>query len=364
MHFLPPLGAGDQGEEGNEGARQLRQLVSKEKGETEENAIVERKIRKFTKAENDLLELAISMGFMLVDTNKMKGQLANAIASRLQARSGDFVYQCSCFTLTNITRQMLDSILPESVVTSDAPSMKKWSMLTVESVNLFLPGFLSTYSQGFLVAGNSRALKTVAHPWVRVLATCYQLSLTFYDCPNSDKLMINVQYVLIDQHGELHPPKDFQRNEIALAPHVVTAIREQAMADLVCFYQTDARLSAGFLRQLGEMDAAMVVEALESNADSTSTASSSSSAGSAIQPKKTFKRASMFNVEMIVRDEMVAGRHGYWVQWEGYHPSWEAWRVDGWGQVGYPLVTWEPRWALKGCRALQDWQERHLEDTL
>ena len=88
MHFLPPLGAGDQGEEGNEGARQLRQLVSKEKGETEENAIVERKIRKFTKAENDLLELAISMGFMLVDTNKMKGQLANAIASRLQARSG------------------------------------------------------------------------------------------------------------------------------------------------------------------------------------------------------------------------------------------------------------------------------------
>ena len=34
-----------------------------------------------------------------------------------------------------------------------------------------------------------------------------------------------------------------------------------------------------------------------------------------------------------------AARAYYLVEWEGYDPSWEAWRIQG--EPGTPLCTWE-----------------------
>ena len=130
----------------------------KEPEETPTQPITVRMGPKFTKAETELAQLAMHMGFMLIDTAQMKGELASAITARMQAMSGDFVYQIAQFTLTNMTRWFLDSILPEAVVTIETPNMKKWSMLTVDSVNLFLPHFLETYAEGFTVTGCSRRL--------------------------------------------------------------------------------------------------------------------------------------------------------------------------------------------------------------
>ena len=149
-------------------------------------------------------------------------------------------------------------------------------MLNVNAVNSFLQEFLAAHQSGYTVAGCSRAIKTIYHPWIRIIATCYTLILTWYDCPNADKLSVQVTYAIVDQHGELHPPKDFMRNEIALSPATQTAIREQALADIVSFYQMGEPLSAGFLHQLGETAAAMETEAMESNSTGTSTASASS----------------------------------------------------------------------------------------
>ena len=56
-----------------------------------------------------------------------------------------------------------------------------------------------------------------------------------------------------------------------------------------------------------------------------------------------------------------AGRQ-YLVQWEGYEPSWEAWRQQGLGEVGDPLQTWELQCLVKDTEALQQWELQQWEE--
>ena len=42
------------------------------------------------------------------------------------------------------------------------------------------------------------------------------------------------------------------------------------------------------------------------------------------------------------------------MRWEGYHPSWEAWRING--VPGQLVETWEPLATLQGIQALESWQ--------
>lgn len=344
-------------EEGNKGARQLRNIVVKEEVQQEENHALVPIGPKFNKREGRLATLAMQMGFQIVRTDKMKGLLATAIASRLTARSGEFVYQCTVFSLTNLTLGFLDSVLPESAVCEVTSDMKKWSMLTTSSVNNFLSPFLGRYQEGYCCTGSSRALKTLCHPWIRLVAVCYQLVITFYECKSRDVTSITVTYALLDQNGELHPPKDLNRIEMALDAADSTAIRQQAMADCISFHKMGAPLSGGFLRQMGLDNEAMVVEAMQANAVAESSSSSQGSGGQPKKKSKTMKAAKVWNVNRIVGAETVGGVRGYWVEWEGYHPSWEAWRVEGRGGIGTPLVTWEPGWELRGNRALEEFQD-------
>ena len=299
--FPPPLGAGSTEEEGKESARQLRPLVPKVIQEKAETQPIIRTGRKFTKKEEQLAELAESMGFQIVNTAKMKGELATAIAARMTARTGDFVYQCAVFTLTNMTRWFLDSVLPPEAVAFDTGTMKRWSMLNAAAVNNFLGPFLAAHQEGYTCAGSSRALKTEQHPWVRVIATCYQMHVDFFDMKNADKTSISITYALVDQHGEVHPPKDAKRLEILIEPAQMASIRQQAMSDLVSFQQEGAPLSGGFLRQLGLIDAAMVVEAQQANMTALSSASPASARGRSKKRKSvTVNDSQMWKVAAIV----------------------------------------------------------------
>ena len=47
-----------------------------------------------------------------------------------------------------------------------------------------------------------------------------------------------------------------------------------------------------------------------------------------------------FDIEMIVKEERRSKARWFLVRWEGYHPSWEAWRING--LRGEPVETWEP----------------------
>ena len=321
---------------------------------------------KFTKEKAALMEMAKDLGFTLVTTDKMLADLFTSIAARMCSRKGEFVFQCSCFNLTNISLNLLQEIMPDEHKTIVSPTCMKWSMLTAGPVNLFLSAYLSKHAVGYTTAGSSRALKTDSHPWIRVIATAYQIGVTFYQCLGADKLAVNITYALVDQHGEVHPPKDYLRREIKLRPETVTAIRQQAMVDVLSLYEMGEPLSAGFLRQLGKEEEALQIEALQNNSTSSPSSSpaSSSCAGPWRKRAKTINQSHTFKVASIEGTEVRGGLRGYWVKWEGYHPSWEAWRVQGWGQTGDPVITWEPGYELRNTEALRSYLQTHDQDAI
>ena len=70
-----------------------------------------------------------------------------------------------------------------------------------------------------------------------------------------------------------------------------------------------------------------------------------------------------FDIEMIVKEErrskarwfLVRSKARWFlVRWEGYHPSWEAWRING--QRGERVETWEPLATMQGTQARESWQ--------
>ena len=66
-----------------------------------------------------------------------------------------------------------------------------------------------------------------------------------------------------------------------------------------------------------------------------------------------------FPVDCILGEKAHQGDTLYLVRWEGYHPSWEAWRTpDFSGQPGDPVETWEPSALVKYTQALRDWKAR------
>jgi hypothetical protein len=50
---------------------------------------------------------------------------------------------------------------------------------------------------------------------------------------------------------------------------------------------------------------------------------------------------------------LILGR--YLVEWEGYEPEWEAWRISG--NVGDPVATWEPGATVMNTTAMEAWAE-------
>ena len=75
-------------------------------------------------------------------------------------------------------------------------------------------------------------------------------------------------------------------------------------------------------------------------------------------PQKNVRRKmeTTWNVEAIVDERGKCENLEYLVRWEGYHPSWEAYRPADWeGEVGEPIQTWEPARLMKGTEALEIW---------
>jgi hypothetical protein len=150
---------------------------------------------------------------------------------------------------------------------------------------------------------------------------------------------INFTFALVDENGELHPPKDENRIEIALTPQEVHEIRAQVLSDALAFSAMDLPLSAAWLRQLGDETKALTTEAMLHNLVTAPMPA----------PGMRKRRADTYEIEAIVEEQ----RGWYLVRWAGYHPSWEAWRTSG--VVGSPVETWEQRRVLKNTEALRAW---------
>ena len=59
-----------------------------------------------------------------------------------------------------------------------------------------------------------------------------------------------------------------------------------------------------------------------------------------------------YEIAEILQEEPASGRAKAWfkVCWARYHPSWEAWRIEG--EVGSPVVTWEPNKNVMNSEAM------------
>jgi hypothetical protein len=221
---------------------------------------------------------------------------------------------------------------------------------------MFLPRLLSRASD-FYCAGLTRGLKTESERVIRVLAVPIP-TIVFEHAMRSglDRLYCMLQYVLADETGELHPPKDENRNEIALSPELETAVRVQLAADLHMMGEKGYPLSPALWRQLEREDRAMQTEAMLDNFERQGMLAAAELAGA---PPGTRKRAVLVNrwdVDCIL-EERPTGRRRFRVRrWVGYHPSWEQWRVPELGAPGEPLQTWETLKTMRNTEAMQQWR--------
>jgi len=289
-----------------------------------------------------LKELAEEFGVALVKMDSLSKQISGAIGSRLKAQSGMEIYQASSFTLDNFPLAAARKILPAET------SKGVWDYSETATVQMMGP-LLERWNPSML--GVTRALQTVSESVIRVVASLLGIKITRVLVAGTSKLKIDMMYVLADGTGEVHWPKDAERREIAVSATKEAEIRSQIATDVWRMGEEPKlfMLSPEFLRnQLHDETRALLAEAYIHNSQQ-----QQAQAAPGSRPKKTGKRAAQtFEVQEILEEK----RGKYLVRWAGYHPSWEAYRIQG--EPGSQLETWEPRKEMLDTQALQQWQMR------
>ena len=99
------------------------------------------------------------------------------------------------------------------------------------------------------MSGLSRALKSPSERVIRVLATLMlNLETSWVRQGDRERLFVNMMYLLSDEDGELHPPKDSNRNEIALTAEEQRSYRVAILEDLFAMSQSERPLSPAYWR--------------------------------------------------------------------------------------------------------------------
>jgi hypothetical protein len=311
----------------------------------------------------DLEQKALLLGYVCSPLTNLQKSLANSMAVRLRPREGLLVYQTAAFHCDNFPVGAAEQLLPAELLTLTLPKVKTWTAATMAHVLQMVAPILE--ASDCHCVGTSRALQTASERVIRVIATIMPLvEISWAEKQGSDRLYVNFQFVLASEHGQLYPPKDEERREIALSPQLQTDLRRQILVDIRGMAGKGFPLAPGFLRQLGREAAAQEVEARLLNLQQQQ-AASSAQAGSSAAPLSAKKPRTMrmaeqesYEVDCIVEERSSTGKAERWylVRWAGYHPSWEAWRAPGQGSVGDPVETWEPLATVRTTEALAAWK--------
>lgn len=198
-------------------------------------------------------------------------------------------------------------------------------------------------------AGLAKALMKPSEPYVRVLAVLRPpLEVTRCRLARGvQRLYINMMYVLIDKAGEMHLPKGTNRREFPLTAAEDQALRAHVLDEAKKLSERRVPFSAACWRQMTNEEMAAAVE----------------SGGSAKLPRckpltaKSCEQSALWDAEEIVEERPSSGMAGRWflVRWSGYHPTWEAWWAAG--NVGGPVLTWEPLRNVSTSEAFSAWEE-------
>uniref|UniRef100_A0A7S0L963 Chromo domain-containing protein n=1 Tax=Coccolithus braarudii TaxID=221442 RepID=A0A7S0L963_9EUKA len=291
--------------------------------------------------------MAKLLGYQVTPTARVEQHLALAISRRLIPRKGEKLYQVASFTLESFPLGVLYALIPERFETMAAESNVAWSIPTVQPMRNILGPLMSALPN--FSAGISRGQQAPSESVIRVLATMMPpLELNWWMPPRgTGRVMINFAYVLVQGIGDLHPPKDPHRREMALSTELVATLRVAALHDAMTMKELGYSLSPAWLRQLGDESRARQTEAqliaLRTNQPTS---------------RKRKLHQATYPIDSIQAERSSGRGMQNLVRWEGYHPYWEAWLApDFVGEVGDPVETWEPAATLQNTLALQAWEE-------
>ena len=323
-----------------DGPRVLRALVT----QPEVQPIIPKPIAPtITQKEAQFFALAKELGYSVTPMAKWKKELATRIAASMRTRQGLLIYQSAAFDLPNFPLELAEQLFAFATKMADTPKgTSTWRAETMAATSaLFGSIFVGQVNN---CVGASKAIKKPSERFVRVLATIMpRFEISHVKLSRGvERLYVNFMYVLATEAGEVNPPKDNTRREISIDSTEMTVLRQQILTDACHLGQMGVPLSAAWWRQLGDESKAAVAQALQLNA----AAQPAPPPGS----KKRKASAEIFEVEDVVEES------GRWVlvQWAGYHPSWEVWRISG--EMGDPVRTWEPTSKMKKTEAMLRWR--------
>jgi G:T-mismatch repair DNA endonuclease (very short patch repair protein) len=295
--------------------------------------------------------LAYDAGYVIKSLESFREDLGAAIATRMRTRSRKYMWQTSSFSVHDFPREALLS-LPEGLKTQDSPNLLQYNADSMAQVEELAASILRCTKS---VRGLTRLLKKPSEPAARLVATLSALTLTWkkpQQLRSRPALVVDLQFVISTQHGEVHPPKDSSRREMHVSDAIMTMWRRKILADIKLHAEMGSRLAAGYWRQVGNFEMARQVDA-----------------GGEARLKRVRKAtpaprrvrwtpAARFEVDAILEMREEAAGKMLKVRWAGYHPSWEVFRQEGEGKRGDPVLTWEPEAEMLHTDAYKEWLER------
>ena len=296
-----------------------------------------------------MLVLAKMLGYACVNIQGVQRDFAQQIFARMTNRLGKAVYQTISFTMS-MPRSALEQILPLELATHNSATVIDWEAKSLEEVRTMMgcTNLLSSISNA--AAGLTRAVQPPSESVARVFSTLMPtVEISHSILPyGAERVTFNAQYVLFDNSAECHKPKDQSRRELSLPEGLEPQLRQQVLQDVLQISE-QIPISAAWWRQLGQEDRALEVEAGIVTTLQRQRAAQRALALAAREP--------VYEVEEILREVKTAGAARSWllVRWNGYDPTWEAWRISG--EVGSPICTWEPLRSVARTEAYSRWRE-------
>ena len=249
--------------------------------------------------------MAHELGYFCRSASVFLQDLATLIAMHLKNRLGTMVYQTAGFSMENFPLELAyQTFAMATAQPSTSQGTTTWRIETMDQTNLVFGSIFEEFHDKCV--GASKPLQSPCEPVVRVLATIMSgAEISHVKLARGvERLYINFMYTLTDEAGLMHYPKDAARNEIALNPAQISALRAQVATDAARMGEMGIKLSAGWWRQLGDEQAAQMAEAMLLNVNSHPT-----------PPKGKRRRAAdTYDVEEIVE---VKGKWAL-VRWAGY----------------------------------------------
>ena len=300
---------------------------------------------------SQMMTLATECGFACEALTTYRQMLATEIASHMVHRRAFAVYQSVGFNIPLFSRQAALEICGEPNMTIQTEHQLQWKLTRVPDCGHLLEPILSSLGCGSLCAGMSRALLAESEVTAMVIATVMPTLQIQWDrmANGVGRLKINYFYVLSDMDGEMHAPKDENRRELELADDLIQDLRVRILMDARAMIDRGYPMASGWYRQLGRHAKADEIEECEI---------AGTKPAKPVPPPKLKLKKNHFNIECILEERKSTGKAKVWflVQWEGYNPKWEQWRI--YGMVGDPLTTWERLSTVKNTEAYSAWKQR------